>query len=180
VNLSDDEVLAKRLGVMRIIAFALTAGVAIFVGVDLVLIHMYFNGVGLSPPDGLPYVTIVAIIMLIVNVPLSFIVPESTAGINLRRIADGTWQPVPGTNPDDYRTDLGKLLAVYQSSMIVGLAMLEAAAFTGCIAYLLEANPLALAVAVVAMILMIARFPTETRSRDWLEKKTEALADLPG
>jgi hypothetical protein len=62
--------------------------------------------------------------------------------------------------------------------MMIGLALLEGAAFLGCIAYLLEARPLALGVVVVAITPMLVNFPTEARVRAWLERQADQLAEL--
>ncbi len=62
-----------------------------------------------------------------------------------------------------------------QTTLIVGLAPLEGTAFLGCIAYLIEANPLALAVVGVAVCLMLYKFPTEGRVRTWLEQQAAVL-----
>jgi hypothetical protein len=69
-------------------------------------------------------------------------------------------------------------MAVRQTTMLVGLAPLEGAAFFGCIAYLMEAQPLALVVPGIAMFLMLCRFPTRNRVRDWLVHQTDRLAEM--
>jgi hypothetical protein len=58
------------------------------------------------------------------------------------------------------------------------LALLNSSAFFGCIAYLLEAQPLALAVVGVTVVLMLCKFPTQERVRAWLERQAEVLSEL--
>jgi hypothetical protein len=84
----------------------------------------------------------------------------------------------PGANAAAYGTDNSKLLAVRQTTLLVSLALLEGVAFSGCIAYLLEAQPLVLGVVLVAVLLLLAYFPTEGRVRSWLERQTDQLVVL--
>jgi hypothetical protein len=48
----------------------------------------------------------------------------------------------------------------------------------GCIAYLVEGQPVALGVVFVAVVLVILSFPAEGRVRTWLEQQTDRLAEL--
>jgi hypothetical protein len=62
--------------------------------------------------------------------------------------------------------------------MIVGLALLEGTAFLGILAYLIEAQPLALGVTGIAILCMLLKFPTRSRVQAWLERQTEQLTEL--
>jgi hypothetical protein len=110
---------------------------------------------------------------LVVMAAASFLIPRLLIQSTLQSIARGTWKPSPqGPAPT---TDSGKLLVVRQTAMIVGLAPLEGASFFGCIAYLIEAHPLALGVVAVGVVLMLLRFPTEGRVQSWLDEQMDAL-----
>jgi hypothetical protein len=166
----------ERLRVMQIVAGALVAGVLIFLAVVLFLVHVQRNGQGMGRPQELPIITLVALVMLASNAPLSFVLPRAQARMALRQIAAGTWQAPPQGTADQFATTTGRLLAVRQTTLIVSLALLEGAAFLGTIAYLLEANPLALVVVLLAVLLMLWQFPTEGRVQGWLDRQQEQLA----
>jgi hypothetical protein len=175
----EDEILPQgRLRVMQIIAGALFLGVVTFLAIVLIIVSGQPNGAGIAPAGSVPIISIVAVLLLIVQVPLAFHVPAFLTRSALRRIAAGTWQLPPGANAASFQTDTSKLLAVRQTSMIIGLALLEGVSFFGCIAYLMEAQPFALGVVVLAVMLMLVNSPTEGRVRAWLERQADQLAEL--
>jgi hypothetical protein len=171
-----DELTPWRLFTMQIIAGALVTGVLVFVAIDLYLVLVQNRGGGLNPPQPVPLLSWMALGMLAVTVPVSFLLPRFLTRSALQRIASGTWQL--GPNVPIPATDAGKLLAVRQTTLILGLAPLEGAAFFGCIAYLMEASVLALSAVLVALLLMLWQFPTESNVRAWLAEQTEQLAQV--
>ncbi len=173
-----DNLPQPRLRVMQIISSALLLGVVTFLAIVLFLVLVQNNGAGMAPVGNVPIVSIVAVVLLIVQVPLAFLLPAFLTRSALRQIASGTWKSPASPDPSDFSTDASKLLAVKQTMTIIGLALLEGAAFLGCIAYLLEAQPFALAVVLVAVILMLVKFPTEGRVRSWLEHQADQLAEV--
>jgi len=176
---SPEDILPHRfLRIMQIIASALLLGVVIFLAIALVIVSNQANGPGIAPAGNLPMISVAAVILLAVQAPLAFIVPSLQTRTALRQIASGTWQLPPGANATAFSTDAVKLLAVRQTTMVVSLALLESAAFLGGIAYLLEAQPFALGVVLVVILLMVMNFPTEGRVRGWLEWQTDQLAEL--
>jgi hypothetical protein len=172
-----DDIPPSRLRTMQIIAGTLLFGVLAFVAVALFIVHVQNGGRGTGPPDH-RVLSFVAVAMQAVNVLLSFIIPGMMAKGALRRIASGTWRAPPQADPAAYSTDAAKLLAVRQTTLIVALALLEGAAFLGGIAYLLEARPKALVGVGLAVWAMLYHFPTESRTRYWLERQAGVLAGL--
>jgi hypothetical protein len=168
----------QRLRIMQIIAGMLLMGVVVFLAIVLFIVFVQHNGQGTAPAKALPVVSLVAGAMFAVCAPLAFIVPGIMTGSALRQIVSGTWPIPPGGNPSEFATAGRKLLAVRQTTMLVGLALLNGTAFLGCIAYLLEAQALALGVVAVTVVLMLCKFPTEGRVRAWLDRQGEALAAL--
>lgn len=163
---------------MQIIAAALLLGVVMFLAIVLIIVFSRPNGAGIAPAGDVPIVSVLAVSFLAIQAPLAFIIPGFQTRTALRRIASGTWQLPPGANAASFATDASKLLAVRQTSMIIGLALLEGTAFLGCIAYLVEKQPFALVVVLVAVTLMLVNFPTEGRVRAWLERQADQLAEL--
>jgi hypothetical protein len=178
--MSDPEdVLPKQnLVVMQILAGALLSGVAIFLAIVLIIVHGRNNGAGLAPPGDLPIISIVAVLFFVLQGPLAFIVPGIMTGNGLRKIASGKWQSPTESNPSGFATDSSKLLALRQSTLIVRLALLESAAFFGCVAFLLEGQLFVLSAVFVALFLMLASFPTYYRIRYWLQLQTDQLTQL--
>jgi hypothetical protein len=168
----------QRLRTMQTIAGALLVGVVVFLGFALNLVWVQHNGQGMAPPRALPVVSFVAVAMLAICAPLAFVIPRMQTRLALRRILTGTWKAPDGFPPTHEITGGAKLMNVCQTTLIVGLALLQGSAFMGCMAYLLEAEPLTLGVIGVAIVLMLWKFPTERRVRAWLERQAEVLTDL--
>jgi hypothetical protein len=176
MNATEDLVIAGRRRVMQIIASALLIGVTAFLAIVLHLVHVQNQGRGTAVPQELPLVSLMGAGFLVIVAVVSFVVPAGIVRSNLLAIAEGTWKGAPQRGIEEPATDSGKLLAVYLTALIVGLALLEGASFFNCIAYLLEAQPFTLGCVGVGVVLMLARFPTEGRVRHWLEDHQEQLA----
>ncbi len=172
-----DELLPGRLRSMRVIALAIIGGIVGLLVIVLAVIPAR-NGPGIGPPGfERLFLSLVAVLLLVACGAVSVLLPRLLTQSALRKIARGIWQPPPQANPADYASDAARLLAVRQTSLIVGLAPLEGAALFGCIAYMMERQPLALAVVGVALLLILIQFPTQGREEAWLERQTEWLAE---
>ncbi len=62
-------------------------------------------------------------------------------------------------------------VATYQTTLIIGAALFEGAAFFNLIAYMIEGQVLSLVVAAILLLFMILLFPTVSRVHDWLESR---------
>jgi hypothetical protein len=164
---------------MQIIAGSLLTGVLFAVGLMVFLVYGQNNGQGRLPPADLPLISLLALGMAVITFPLGLILPGITSRSAMRLIAAGTWTPPQNVNPASFSSDAAKLMTVRQTSMILGLALLEGTAFFGAIAFLLEAQPFVLAVPGVAIVLMVVQFPTEGRMRAWVSEQLEHLGAQP-
>jgi hypothetical protein len=61
----------------------------------------------------------------------------------------------------------GKLALAYQTKFIVGMALLEGAAFFALVAFLLEGQQFTLMSAAALWLLMLVRFPSMSRVASW-------------
>jgi hypothetical protein len=162
---------------LQIIAGTLAMGVVIFLGIVLYLVLVERQGQGIGAAGQSPIRTFVAVGFLVVMTLLSFVLSTLVTRNGVRLIARGQWwQPHPQVPAPP--TDSGKLLRVKQTAQITGMALLEGASFFGCIAYLMEGQLLALAIVLVGLVLLLSRFPTEARVRNWLTEQTEQLLRL--
>jgi hypothetical protein len=174
---TDDIVPKRNLLVMQIIAGALLFGVAAFLAVALIVVYFRI-GPGAAQANNLPIISIAALVVVAMELPLSFIVPGMQTRSALQKIAAGTWRPPPGADGADLGTDASKILLLRQTTLITSLAILEGAAFFGCIAYLVEARPFVLSIVLLAVWLMLVNFPTQRRVHNWIDRQAEQLAQL--
>jgi hypothetical protein len=153
-----DSLLDRRLIPMRIIAFAIPMGAVMALGIFLVV---RLQGQFPPPPDP-PLVSAVAwgfgILDLLVYLFVSRQVAVAARQRLTRADADGS--------PSEW-------LSVYQSRLIIQLALLEGATFFFLIAYLLEGLPFNLAGAGVLFLGMLMQFPTRSGVENWIAKQRE-------
>lgn len=168
---NQEDLVTPRLRMMQLLAAALPAGVVIFMGIALFLVANRPNPVA---PEGPLLLTWLAVGFVALQVVVSAVFPPLQTRSAVRRAAAGAGRPAASL-AQPLETDTARLLAIAQTQLLITLALLEGAAFFGCVAYLVEAQPIALAAAAVALVLMLARFPTEPRLRAWLEEQSEAL-----
>jgi hypothetical protein len=169
MNTMEDPLTPQRVRTVQIIAAALPAGVIAFLALVLYMVHVQNGGAGLNMQGQLPLVSLLAVGFLAVQAVLSFVLPVSVARSGVRRIAAASRETSPAA-------DAGQLLGLYQTTLIVGLALLEGGCFFGCVAYLVEARPFVLAAVAVGLAFILLRFPTEGRVRLWLEDHKDQLA----
>jgi hypothetical protein len=172
---SGDEVPAVKLRAMQIITIALILGVVFFVVVALVITANQPPAGGPPVVGDIPIVTLLACVFFLLQAGMSFFVPTVMEQQLLRQIVTGAFPPAAQVPPEG-RTDAGSLLALRQTSLIVGLALIEGACFFGGVAYIVERHYLGLLVAGLGVGLILTRFPTEASIRQWLEAKKEELA----
>jgi hypothetical protein len=162
--------LAGQVRVLQIIVASVVLGPVAFLGYVLFL----------APPgeqDAGLFMTYLACGATAAAVAARLIVPPLVVRSQRRQIAAGVWSP-PGQNGNALRapaTDAGKLGAVYTARTMIAVAILEGAAFFLVVAYQLERNPLALAVAIPLIIVIAAHFPSQARVAEWVERQLRRL-----
>jgi hypothetical protein len=175
---APDDQLRGRVVTLQIIAGGLLTGV-----VFLLAIVLFLKVTSAAKPDGEPappILTYIAFGFLALGLVAWAVVPARIIRSQVRSIAQGTWAPPEerhalGALSEEvkafYRTDRDKLFAALQTSSIVGWALLEGPAFMGCITYLVEGQPLALAAVAVPLLLMLGTFPTREGVIRWLDER---------
>lgn len=176
----DDARIAQHLLICRIIAAALAFGVIAFAVVAVVL---RWN----KPPEGF-LISAIAVGASVVAVVARAAVlgvmasraagDDGAAGIADDAAAVAREHGVPDSRLPEVRdavaerfdavtTDLGE----YQARLVVGLAMLEGAAFFDLIAYLLEGRWWTILAAGVLLLWMLTAYPTAGKLARWLDDR---------
>ena len=131
----NDPITPARMRTMRIIVFAQTMGLVIFAAAVFFIVQNRR-----VPPKDNGILSMLGLAMLAGLGTASVAFPQSIRRQNVRRIARGEWQPPPGT-ASAYALDSAKLFAVYLSTLIMGLALVEGAGMYCCIAIWWKASP---------------------------------------
>ena len=161
----------------QIIAGSLVAGSSIFLIIALIIRASGRDGLfadrpwDILPPKGL--ITLIGLIFAAMTVVLSFVVPRSVVAnirkaILLSKAREGSANEEPGSL---------NFYNAFNTKMIVGLALLEGAAFFNGIAFLLEGHIPSLIAVAVLIGLMLARFPTQSGIASWVEDQESTLRD---
>ena len=168
--------LRPALTAMQIIVAALAMGVISF---GVVVVTALVKPDQLQPNAGL--LTNLAAVGTLIAIGLSFVLPKVIVNQARRKIAKGLWRSVPQATPAGQALaalgDEGQLVMVYQTALIVAVALVEGGAFFALIATMIDKSSLALALAGLCLFFILLRFPTLGRLENWLEVQRKALKE---
>jgi hypothetical protein len=184
---ADDEqaVIAETARICQVLVGSLMAGVIVFLTITTII--STGDGGAKNPVAGAaagknqPLLTYLAAGFSGSAVVLSFILPGLMVAQSRKRLAQeneaGLADARTGVPDTSVRAlnEFSNLAMLYRTQLIVGSALAEGAAFFAIIAYLLEQQPIALAMALVALGAIAVRFPTPGRISDWIERQREQV-----
>ena len=147
---------------MQIIALALVIGVLLFLGVVLFTTQGNLNG----KPGVLTMIGAVIGLVMVVN---QFVIPGMIVKSQLKQAA------TPGSRQIDHAEKIAWLLGIYQTQLIVGLALLEGAAFLNLVIMMLERCLGTLGVVGLLLGLILKKFPTRDKVSFWVQDKLRDL-----
>lgn len=141
---------------MKIVTVALIMGVVVFLGVAT------FIKSDPDPNAGTPMMTYMAAGFALINLGVRSVmltvIPKNQIQQQRQHIIDS----------DEGRK---RLAGIYQSRLIIGMALCEGSAFFAIIAWMSESNELALGVILFLVTVMIMSFPFRQRVLDWIDVK---------
>lgn len=151
---------------MRIIWLAMLAGTIAFA----LIVTLILAG----QPVAKPVISYVAIGFSVLAILASNIVPQVVGN----HLATQVLVDADLTPPAEQL--VGRLAAVYLQKLIIGLAILEGAAFLTLVAYHLERQSVALSASGALIFLLALRMPMQSRVADWCRRQYEnaAMNDL--
>ncbi len=152
---------------MRIVHVALCMGVVMATAI-LASVRLAGNQ---PPPPPTPLISYVALSFAVLALLLSFVVPKVMAAGWVREFASGK-QPVP---PVTEPGNLAGWLGMYQIYSLIGMALLEGAAFFQLIAYFIEGQPWSLGIGLGLLVVMLTRFPTQSGIERWVTAQREKI-----
>lgn len=191
-NVDAEPLIRQTVRTSRILAAAMMMGVSTFLVVALFVVQSQGGGRGLDdPPPGqpaepaeaprpieeVPLLPMLAAGLLAALGPLSFFLPNMIRSAGVKQVATGSWKSPPDSAPA-MASETGQLLGVWQNGQIIGLALVEGAAFFGLVTYLVTGHWLGLAVGVIGLGLLAAHFPSDDRLRNWLREQLPRLKEL--
>jgi hypothetical protein len=133
-NNGDNQRLESHLRMIQIITGAMMMGIVTFMGIAIFLDQQ-------RPPNvNQPVMlsTLAAAFFAIIFMAW-WVIPDVVVNKQVEQIAAGTWTPGKSAEsgkqipPEAYPTDASKLLVVNQARSIIAAALLEGAAFFGCL-----------------------------------------------
>ena len=173
----DGDALTPFVRTAQIITFGLSMGVASFLAIAVLSLRAGrifaadpFTLRGTLTPLALAF----AATALVVHRALrAAIVGKKVASLARReRLAEADQRDLPIEPP---RGDVEALLPIYLSDMIIGMAILEWAAFFAAIAYFLEGSAATLAASLALVGVILWGLPTRARVEDWLDRQQSRL-----
>ena len=149
---------------MQIVAAALMIG-----AFNFLFVVVLTNGgdvFGLKQPA---LITVIAAVIGAIMIGAHFTVPGMIARSQLKTAAS------QGLMGQDEESQNEKALLVYRTQLIVGLALLEGAAFLNLAALMIDKSESSLAVFALLICLMLLKFPTRTKVTWWVQDKLREL-----
>jgi hypothetical protein len=153
MNEESTSLTMKQVRTMQIIWFAMLAGVSTF-AVVAVFLHRE------APAN------------LVLSRFLLFFAPAS---ILMSFLVTAIRRVLPELRSEDAEVAYPRLVAFYQTTLIVALALLQGSAFFALVAYQLEGVWWALAIAGIVVFLMLLHFPTLGRVEAWCRTWHETI-----
>ena len=157
---NDDVIIARlanTLKVSQIISAALVMGILVFLTIVLVIIRGDVQGLQKA---GL--LTIIATgfgaLMIVNHMILPTIVVRTMIGKAIQEVSTRDAQ-------------IDRLGDVFRTRLIITIALLEGAAMFSLVTLIVEKNVAAIGMAILLTLLMIARFPTQTKLLWWVQDK---------
>lgn len=152
---------------MQIVTVAMLMGVLSFLLVVLVVTEG--NVLELEAP---PLVTQIAAGFAALMIVNQAVIPGIVASAQLKAMVSS------GLPQQDAVSQHRMVTGVFQTELIIALAMLEGAAFFNLIALLISKSGFSLMAVVLLVCLMLLRFPTENKVSSWVEFKLREITEL--
>jgi len=155
---------AASIRVVQIISAALMIGVLSFLFV--VLMVTKGDVLGRQNPS---VVTVIAAGVGIVMTLVHFVLPPMITWAQLKSLGSNGWNQLD----EAVRTE--RMLGVHRTQHIIGLAVLEGAAFLNLMALMIGHSMFSTVMVVLLLSLMLVKFPTETKVSWWVQEKLREM-----
>ena len=160
---------------LQIIHIALAMGVGVFLAMSVLVLR---SGklfapdpwtLGASTP-----LSLIAVLFAVVLLIAHIAVPRAMTQTQRRALARGQSTIEGGVGQS---SEPAFLLALYQTQMIVGSALVEGAAFFATIVYFVEGKAIPLILAAGLLALLLSRIPTRSGTEAWLDRQQSLLSE---
>jgi hypothetical protein len=160
-QVDEDALIAPRVRTMQIVVGALIMGA---VSAGAIMAFLRTQGPPRAAPDQ-PVLTLFVGVPFAVAVILAHLIVPGRVTAAARSMIRRT----------DTASQTEKLLAVYQTQLLIGAAPLEGAALFMMIAYLLEGYPVSILIAALLVAGIALKLPSVSGIRRWLEEQREQM-----
>jgi hypothetical protein len=151
---------AASVRILQIISAALMMGVLSFLFVVLMV-----TAGDVLRRDNPTLITVIAAGVGMLIILIHFVFPPMITSAQLRSLGGSGW------NQLDDAARRERIMGVHRVQHIIGLAVLEGAAFLNLIALMIGHSMFSTAMVVLLLSLMLAKFPTETKVSWWVQEK---------
>lgn len=153
---------------LQVIVAAMAGGVVFFQLVALI--------VPVVKSQGEPILSFNAPVFAVVAVAASFVIPKVVLRSMRSTMAADSGTSAYGETASN--TEESQLVGGLATATILGCAALEGAALLAVVAYMMERNPLMIAIVAVLVVLLLMRVPTRLGVERWLARQRRLIADL--
>jgi len=176
------EALAARVRVMQIVTMAIVMGAVVFLVIALFIrAGRIMKGPQENQPvgamqDDRRVITYVGLVFSVCMIAIYAIVPDRVAASARRKIAREKTKVVSTQNGSPVSEgNAARLCDIFQTRLILRLALLEGPTFCLLVAYILEGQLVSLITAVLLMAGMLVHFPMQTGVLGWIDEQLRIL-----
>ena len=165
---------AMQTRVMMAIAIGLTAG-ACLCGV---MVCVTADWAALQNFQAIDVLPMVGVVLAIGAFLASFVVPVIVRGQGVKQLGDPAQFKSSGKSIDSMNANhslIEKLLAIFQTTLIIRLALIEGATFFNLMMFMLETHPVNLCLGIFGILLLLMAFPFPARIWGWVESTIEDM-----
>ncbi len=121
-----------------------------------------------------PFLTYLMAGLGVMQFVFSFIVPRMVLASALAQRDSAAPGEAPRLAPrSPMAEEVGRLLLLHQTTLIIGCALIEASIFMQCIAYIIEGQQISMILGALLWVVLLFKIPRRDQIEQWLDRQRE-------
>ena len=173
-----DRHLARMVFTLQIIVGAMALGAAVFLGIGFLTPADFGGRSGVAV--AVPFLTYFSAGVAVVSLAARMVVSAVMTNLARQRIADGVVRGQACHAADEataafQSSRTGQLWQAYMTIAIIRAALVEGAALLAAMAYFIDRQPAAAAIAGFLILVLLLQFPTRNGVANWIEDQDRLI-----
>ena len=140
---------------------------------------IFVLGLAEEEPPETPVISYIGFAFAAISLVAATVVPKLMTSVMRNAVLKAKPSNDDQVSESEYELQVFSHLAgVFQTKEIIGRAILEGAAFLNLVAYLLEGQPMSIALVALLLVAMLIGFPTRGRLASFMRDETATIEQL--